>query len=158
MRLFCILIIFSFTITPYHLHAAATTIPVSPPGRSYEKFTSLKIKEVQKLIGRRLSTKEKISFLILKHTARKKAKESNKGTTALVFGIAGVATLILGLFLPYVLLVSLVAAILAVVLGSSVKREDPGNKKANAAVLLGWITLGGIALLLILVAVAFATW
>jgi len=113
---------------------------------------------VEKLIGRKLNIKERISFLILKHNATKKAKGSNKGSTALAFGISGVALLILGLFLYPLILGALVAAIVAVVLGSAAKKQNPSDKKAYTAVLLGWITLGGIALLAILAVIAVATW
>jgi hypothetical protein len=66
--------------------------------------------------------------------------------------------LILGLFIPYVILGALVAAILAIVLGSVARNQDPSNKKAYAAVLLGWITLGAIGLLLILILIALSAW
>ena len=77
-------------------------------------------------------------------------KESKQGQTALTFGIAGAVMLILGLFIPYVIIGALIAGILAVVLGSVAKKQNPSDKKAYAATLLGWITLGAIALILIL--------
>jgi len=119
-------------------------------------LTSLKIKEVQKLAGRRLTFKEKVSLFILKHPSSRKA-ESKQGSTAFVFGIAGLALFFIGLFVPYVMLGAILFAILAIVLGSVAKNQDSSDKKARAAVLLGWITLGATALLLIIAAIAFAS-
>ena len=112
-------------------------------------MASLKIKEIQKIIGRKLTFKEKISFLVLKHTTKKEA-QTKKGNTALIFGIVGVGLLLIGLFVPFVILGAIAGAIVAIVLGSGAKKQDPSDQKARAAVLLGWITLGATALLLII--------
>jgi hypothetical protein len=141
----------------------STTLPepgsttIYPPGEVYKKLTSLKIKEVQKLIGRKLTFKEKISFLVLKHTYRKPA-QTKKGNTAFIFGLVGLGLLVIGLFVPFVILGSIAAAIVAIILGSNAKRLDPSDGKARGAVLMGWITIGAIALLLILAAIVVASW
>src|SRR5258705_5571 len=57
----------------------------------------------------------------------------------------------------YEILGALVAAIFAIVMGSMASKQDRSDKKAHAAKLLGWITLGLIALLLILAAIIVAT-
>lgn len=157
MRLFSVLIACVFLTLPSILHSTVSTT-VTIPAETHKEFTSLKVRDLEKFIGRKLTTKERISFLVLKHNATKKAKGSNKGSTALAFGISGAALLILGLFVPYVILGALAAAIVAVVLGSVAKKQDPSDSKARAAALLGWITLGAIALLVIVAAIAVATW
>jgi len=152
MRILFVLITCGFLASPSTLHSATLPKPVNtiiyPPEVAYKKLTSLKIKEVQKLIGRKLSFKEKISFLILKHASKKETK-SDKGSTALGFGIAAIATVAIGLFIPYVILIAPIAAILAIVLGNKAKKHDPSNKKAHTAVTLGWVTLGIFALIVI---------
>jgi hypothetical protein len=152
MRILSIFIICGFIALPSTLRSATLPQPVNttiyPPEEAYKKLTSLKIKEVQKLIGRKLTFKEKISFLIIKHASKKETK-SDKGSTALGFGIAAVATLAIGLFVPYVILIAPIAAILAIVLGDKAKKQDPSNKKAHTAVTLGWVTLGAFALIVI---------
>jgi hypothetical protein len=123
----------------------------------YKKLATLKIKDIQKLAGRKLTLKEKIGFVILKHKIKRQSKSSQKqGETALIFGIAGLGLFIIGLFVPVLLLGSLIAAIVAVITGSVAK--DPSNRKARAGKLLGWITLGLLALLLILAAIVAASW
>jgi hypothetical protein len=129
---------------------------IKPSEDVFKKLTSLKTKEVQKLIGRKLTFKEKISLLVLKHTFKKEA-QTKKGNTALVFGIVGLALLLIGLFVPFVILGAIVAAIIAVVLGSNAKKQDSSGSKARTAVLLGWITLGATALLLILATIVIAS-
>jgi hypothetical protein len=131
---------------------------IHSPTEISKKLASLKVKEIQKLIGRKLTIKERISLLVLKHSFNQKIKEDKQGSTAFGFGIAALAMLIIGLFVPYVILGSLVAAILAIVLGSVEKKRDRSDRKAQAAVLLGWITLGVIALLLIVAAIVVAAW
>jgi hypothetical protein len=144
----------------------AATIPataesnVTPPNDAYSKITSLKLKDVKKLLGRKLTIKEKIGFIVLKHKLKHppKHKDSeNKGATSQIFGIVGIALFVIGLFVPYVILASLIAAIIAVVTGSVAKRQNPDDRKAHAGKLLGWITLGLITLLLLLAVALIAS-
>jgi hypothetical protein len=161
MRVLSIVVIFILLALPGTLYPATTTQPVNPsinPSNvAYEKLASLKIKEIQKIIGRKLTFKEKISLLILKHTSKKEA-QTKKGNTALIFGIVGLGLFFIGLFVPFVILGAIAAAIIAIVLGSNAKKRDSSDGKARAAVLLGWITLGATALLLIAAAIVVASW
>jgi hypothetical protein len=156
MRALSIFIICISLVLPSTLYPATTTQATSstikPPEIAFGKLASLKVKEIQKIIGRKLTFKEKISFLVLKHTSKKEA-QTKKGNTAMIFGIVGVGLFLIGLFVPFVILGAIAAAIVAIVLGSSAKRQDPSDQKARAAVLLGWITLGATALLLIIAAI-----
>lgn len=140
---------------------SALVIPTVTPTNQISKYqfpqlNTLKVKDIEKKIGRKLTIKESIGFFILKTS--KNAEKSKSGNTALIFGIVGAALLLIGLFVPYVIIGALPAAIVAVVMGSVAKKRDPDDKKARAATLLGWITLGGIALLLILVVAFIAAW
>jgi hypothetical protein len=74
------------------------------------------------LIGRKLTFKEKISFLVLKHTSGKET-QSKKGNTALIFAVVGVGLFIIGLFVPFVILGSIAGAIVAIILGSNAKKQ-----------------------------------
>lgn len=152
MRISSIFIICVFVALPSTLFSATSTTPASttvhPSEEVLQKLTSLKTKEVQKLIGRKLTLREKVSFLILKHTSKRKAQGS-KGSTALGFGIAALALILLGLFVPYIILLSVPAAILAIVLGNKAKKQDPSDKKAQTGVTLGWVAVGAIALIVV---------
>jgi hypothetical protein len=161
MKVLFVFLLGAFLFLPTLSHSVVTIKPNSQTSVSplvYQKIASLRLKDLQKLKGRKLTIKEKISFFILKHIAKKHAKEGKGGQTALGFGIAAAALFVLGLFVPYLILGALIAAILAVVLGSVAKRQDPSDKKAFAATLLGWITLGAIALILLLAVVIVASW
>jgi hypothetical protein len=138
-------------------------IPVNnmlfPNEELYSKISSLKIKDVQRSIGRKLTLKEKIGFLIVKHQLKHRSPEAKMpGNTAFTVALTGLGLLILGLFVPYVILGSIVAAILAIALGSSAYKRDHSDKKAHAAKIIGWLTLGITALLLIIAAIIIATW
>jgi hypothetical protein len=160
MRVLSILIICGLMALPSTSYSSTimqpVNKPINPQEAAFEKLASLKIKEIQKIIGRKLTFKEKVSLFILKHAGYKKAQNKN-GATALGFGIAALTFLILGLFIPYILILSLIASILAIVLGSNAKRQDPSDPKARSAILLGWLTFGAIVVLAILVVIAIAT-
>ncbi|HRO71474.1 MAG TPA: hypothetical protein PK951_13885 [Chitinophagaceae bacterium] len=162
MRKIClvlsVLFFISTVIAP--AYAATTTMPGVPPktpGELMQMLASLKIKDIQKYTGKKLTLKQKISFILVKHKLKRKiSNEKDPGQLPLIFGITGAALFIAGLFLPYVIVGALAAAIVAVVTGSSVKRKDPNNRKAHAGKLLGWITLALIALTAILVAIVLS--
>jgi hypothetical protein len=134
---------------------ASTTFPeakainrVSPePG-----FLSLRLKDVRKILGRKLTLKEKIAFKVFQWKIKKGVKftraekVSKKGKAALILGIVALATL----FIPFVNIFTLPAAILAIVFGNSAKRENPEDKQARVGVLLGWITIGLIMVILVI--------
>jgi len=139
--------------------ALITTADKPVPNEIFlKKITSLNIKDLQKLAGRKFSLKEKISFLILKKSLKHKSGGTQgQGQTAFILGIAALAMLVIGLFVFPVLVGSLVASILAIVFGSVASKKDPSDKKANMGKLFGWITLVLIALLAILVVVVWVS-
>lgn len=135
------------------------TTSIIPIEKLYKKIASLKIKDVQKLTGKKLSLKEKIGFLILKHKAKHAPKEERKpGETAFTFGVLALVLLVLGFFVPYVILGSLIASILAIVTGSVAVKRNSNDRKGYAGKLMGWITLGIIALFLIIAVAVIASW
>jgi hypothetical protein len=149
----------SFSVPTLAITTPGSTSEIIPKENILEKIASMKIKDFQKLTGKKLTLKQKAAFLILKHKLKRKADEKQgQGQTSFVFGLLALGLLVIGLFVPYVIIGSLVAAILAIVIGSVAKKQDPSDKKAHAGKLLGWITLGLIALLLILAAVVIASW
>ncbi len=149
--------IFLFSLHPEAVPVSAPAIIL--PGKTLskeillKKISTLKIRDIQKLTGKKLSLKQRIAFLVLKHQFRRQADDKqNPGQTAFIIGIVGLGLLILGLFVPYVILGSIFASILAIVLGSSAQKKDPADRKAHAAKLLGWITLG-VTLIALIIAV-----
>jgi hypothetical protein len=128
------------------------------PGKIYKKIASLKIKDIQKSIGRKLTLKEKISFFILKQKLRYKPKESLKeGDIPLIVGIASLIFLLLAFLLPYFMIAAIGSAIVAIVSGHRIRKKDPSNKNAKIGKLLGWITLGLITIFFIIILIALAS-
>lgn len=156
------LIVFSATSIANPVNLAAIIPPsdylIKPEQSSFKKISSLKIKDIQKLAGRKLTLKEKIAFIILKKKLRHNPNEKEQGQTAFVIGIVGLALLIIGLFVPYLIIGALIASIIAIVMGSLAKKKNPSDAKAKAAMLMGWITLGLLAFLLLLAAIVLASW
>lgn len=156
-KLFLCLTVLAFYFSPQPV--MATSIPAYPagtvlPGLSVKKITELKSKELRQLLGRKLTLKEKISFLFLKKQLKKKAAErKDPGEGTFVAGLIGGGLFLAGLLFPPLLIGSLIAAIIAVGSAGPVLRKDPGNKKAKTGQILGWITIG---LFLALLALAVA--
>jgi hypothetical protein len=159
---------------------AATTPTINsttPVQLVLDKLASLSVRDAQQLAGRKFTLKEKLGFWILKQQIKKGQKKGfsktliykslkktvgkkdkqkadepgSKGQSALVFGIGAIVLLVLGLFIPYVIIASFISAILAIVLGTIAKKQDKSDVKGGIGKLLGWITLGLIAALVILV-------
>lgn len=161
-------------------YAATTPVSTHPtPGFSIlEPLSSMSMKKAQETLGRKFTLREKLGFLVLKQQLKrarkkgfentqlyramqkksgaKKGSEGSKGQSALAFGIAALALLILALFVPHVIFISPIAAILAIVLGTVAKKRDPDDTNGKVGKLLGWISLGLFALLILAVAIAIS--
>jgi len=129
------------SFTPSKGNTASQTATVDP----LLYFSALPMKEVQKLVGRKLKLNEKLAIKILQWKIKKglgPGKENgykDKGRIAMLFGILGIASLavpVIGFF------GALAFLILALVLGYQARRENPDNRNAKTAIVLGWITLG----------------
>ena len=165
MKKYLVLIILFILCT----RAESTTIPSTASTRSslsnsvnsLQFFSTLSMKEVQQLAGRKLKLKEKIAvkiyqWKIKKGIERQKTGEKkDKGQTAMILGIIGLASL----FIPYAgAVISLVCTVLALVLGYQAKKEHPGNKKAKTAIILGWIAVGLYVLAVAIVIAVLSSW
>ncbi len=136
--------------------------PVVASGRTIildlDKISSLKIKEVQKLIGRRLTLKEKIGFTILKQQVKKRGvtaveKEiKDNGKTSFILGLIGLA----GLVVPLIGFFSLPLAIIAIAVGNKAKKLNPDDKKAKTGVIFSWITIGLLVTIMAIVVLVIA--
>jgi uncharacterized membrane protein YphA (DoxX/SURF4 family) len=151
--LFCLMLLFCLPALCSTPPAdSATTIAIANMNKM---ITSLKVRDFQKITGKKMSLKQKISFGVLKHKLKKESGSSKDGQKSLIFAITGAVLLIVGLFVPFVILAALAAAIVAVVVGSSAQRKNPDDRQAYSGTLLGWITLGLIGALFI-AAIIFA--
>jgi hypothetical protein len=141
----------------------ATSIPIE---FLYKKIASMKMRDLEHQIHRRLTLKEKVGFWILKQKARHEIKraakhregKSSAGSTALIIGIIGLILFVTGLFVPVLWIGSLVASISAIVLGSTAIKQNSKDMQAHAGKLIGWITLGLLALLLLIAVIIVSTW
>lgn len=138
-----------------------TAPPIIIPDASLQFFSSLSMKQVQKLAGRKLTLKEKIAVKFLQWKIRKgitkhpKEAVRGKGHTAKILGIVALSALIVPVVGP---LASFVCAILALIFGYSALKADPGDRQAKSGILMGWITIGLFVLALIIVVAILSTW
>ncbi len=139
------------------LHPARALNAASKPGNAAvnARDFSLKPSEFTRITGIRLTLKEKVALLIvqkkLKKQLGKKGKRARNGDpskTAFIFGIIG---LVLA-FVPPLTVASVPLSILAIAIGNRQKKKDPTDRKARTAVTLGFITVGVILAVAVLVA------
>ena len=126
---------------------------------TWEQLATVKPKEAEKILGRKMTLREKLALKIAQGKLKKalKSKEegkSSKGQTAMILGIIGIACIII----PYGILASIPLGILAIVLGSQARRENKNDGKAQTGIILGIVTLGLVALAIILDAIWLASW
>lgn len=126
--------------------AMTTGNSLKPGGQvvsSYKKPSTSKISTVKRISSR---IQLKFQQWVYKHLIPKqKSKEGakDKGQTAFILSLIG----IIGIVIPFVSILSLPLAIIGLIMGYNVKRDDPTNKKAKTAIILGWITIGILLLL-----------
>lgn len=154
-----IFLLFAFSITS--LSAATPASPktvtgfaVKDPVIPYSYFRSMKIKEAEKLLGRKMKLKEKLAFKAYQWSLKKgfypvkPSDQSKKGNTAMILGIVAIVSL----FVPFLGVAAIPSAILAIIFGNQAKKINPNDGQAKTGVILGWITIGLIALAILLLA------
>ena len=166
-----ILLVLLYILGPVSVVAVATpasnavtcTVINTPPLSAIMPITALSVKSIEKLVGRRLSFKEKIAFKLLqwqqqffgnKRHAFKKETNEKIERQAIWAKWLGIGSLI-GLFIPGVGLLSLPAAIVAIVLGADTIRKTDHPSRSRTGIIFGIITISlmlivaGIVLLVI---------
>ena len=157
-KILFIFLLFSFSIAAHPSITPASQvivgdIGVKDPVNPYSYLSSMKVREVEKLLGRKMKFKEKLSFKAFQWSIKKgiypgkPSEKSKKGNTALILGIVAIASL----FIPYLNIASIPCAILAIIFGNQAKKANPDDGQAKAGVILGWVTLGLIILATIIV-------
>ncbi len=130
-------------IMPYEV------LPVKPvPARvtTQQYPGSLSNSAVSKILGRKLSLKEKIALKILRRKHEPVPPEdrvrTKMGNTSMILGICALGSL---LIFP---LAMLPCGILAVVYGNKAKKANANDTQARTGVILGWIAIGLFVVLL----------
>lgn len=163
-KILFIFLLFSFSIAAHPAvipasQAIVRDIGVKDPVNPYSYLSSMKVREVEKLLGRKMKFKEKLSFKAFQWSIKKgiypgkPSEKSKKGNTALILGIVAIASL----FIPYLNIASIPCAILAIIFGNQAKKANPDDGQAKAGVILGWVTLGLIILATIIVVAWFSS-
>lgn len=132
-KLIYLLLVF---VVPAHVSTGAIAIHPS------DVYTTLP--PVSKPVVAKKTWKQKFVNWVLKKKIQnylKKKKFAGKGdraNTALILSIIAIASLMV----PFVNLLSLPLAIIALIMGYNARRADPQNRDARLAIILSWITVG----------------
>jgi hypothetical protein len=158
LLVFALIIFSSFSVST-NSNIDPVVEPVTKVAMPIDKIASMKMKEAEKILGRKFTLKEKIAFKIAQLKLKKglKAKEegkSSKGQTAMILGIIGIACVLI----PYGIIAAIPLGILAIVFGAEAKKANKNDSKAKTGIILGIVTLGLVALALLLVLIVIATW
>lgn len=153
-------ILLGFMLLSAKVSYPASIVTPNKPVPGNVQILSLKIKDIEKITGHKLSLRQKIELSIFKFAYRKKIHpqslhegKSDKGQLAMILGIIGLGSLLI----PYVMILALPCAIAALIIGYSARRKDPSNRKARTGIVLGWITIGIFILALIIVIAVLTT-
>lgn len=168
MRKFILIILVLIIFSSFSVKPAAVVLPpvnvelaIDPPKTTIpiDKIASMKTKEAEKILGRKMTLKEKIAFKITQYKIKKALKDkekgkASKGQTAFILSLISLCIL----FIPYLAIASIPLAIVGIVMGAQAKKENPNDKKAQTAIILGIITLGLVVLAIIFVIAVLASW
>jgi hypothetical protein len=119
---------------------------------SVNNIASMKAKEIEMLLGKKLTLKEKIALKLAQLKIKKQVKaiekgKPSKGQNAMVLGILSLVVLLI----PFGILASIVLAIMAITIGSKAKKENSHDGKAQAGIIMGIVTLALIVLAIAIV-------
>ena len=120
-------------------------------------MVKMKVKEAEKILGRKMSLKEKIGFRLAQHKIKReqKKKEEGKNTPgqdAFIVSLIAICSIVI----PYVGIVAFPLAIVSLIMGINAKKKDPKDKKANLAIILSIVKLGLFVLAAIVLALVIA--
>lgn len=154
---FLLLLLISF------LSIAATTEKVVPITITTDTGTPVVYPmETQEVHQKKMNFFERILFKLAVKKFMKAAdteKADRQASSALVFGIAALGTLLLGLLVPYVIFAAIPTGIVAMVLGKqAVAGGTSEPAKAKIGKTLGFVALIGFAFILLLAAIVVASW
>lgn len=123
-----------------------------------EKLVTMKVKEAEKFLGRKMTFKEKIGFKLAQRKFKKEIKKNegekdSPGQNAFIVSLIALCSIVI----PYLGIVALPLGIVGLVMGINARKKNPDDKKAKTAILLSIIALGLVMLAVIAVAVIIAT-
>lgn len=167
MRKLPLLILVVFIFSSFTVHHDANVLPATLTSSvntlqkdpiPIDKLAKMKIKEAEKILGRKFTLKEKLAFKIAQLKMKKELKakaagKSSKGQTAFILSLIGLCLLLV----PYASIASLPLAIIGLVMGAQAKKENPDDRKAQTAIILSIVTLGLIVLAVLLVIAILAS-
>ena len=155
---FCLITVFSFPLLLQAVNVPVKTISKkeATANLSSKDILTLDRKEIEEKIGKKLKLHEKIALKILKKKLKKQAKKNSDQTQNSTLPIIGfssaLGSILFGLFgiiSPYLFIVALILALLAVIFSSiairNIKRNVTSNKGKGLAIsglIIGLIILG----------------
>ncbi len=145
-----LLLAFFFSFTSI----AATSPAFAEEPRPALDLKNLNVKMVEKITGKKMTLGQKISFLMMKKKLKKLSdeesftpKQKQQATMSLILGLASIGLL----FIPYLGIVAIPAAILAVIFGA---KSIKGN--SNTKGIIGLVA-GATTLILLIIAIIVIT-
>ena len=141
----------------FYSDAAVVSNRAAPPKFD---FTKIKAKDIEKITGKKLTLFQKIKLKIAQTALSKlkgeiTEKQEKQAEISMILGISSIALLLLSGVLPFIGLLCVPAAILAIIFGAKSLKGN-SNTKGIVGVVTGGVTLVIIVLAIILLAIFFA--
>jgi hypothetical protein len=159
MKLFKPITLLFFLFIASYSYAAVTVDPV-PVSRL--QINKIRINDIEKLTGKKLTFFQKIRFKILQKTLGNfkggeiTEKQKKQAQVSMILGISSLALILLSLTpIAFIGILSIPAAILAIIFGAKSLKGN-SNSQGMVGVVTGGIAVGIITLFLILVIVFFS--
>jgi hypothetical protein len=73
-----------------------------PLVQGHKNIATMKLKEFQQLVGRKLTFKEKVGFIVLKHKMKRHSKDADsQGLLPFILGLSGIGLLVICLLYTF---------------------------------------------------------
>jgi len=152
------LVFFLFFVS--YSFAAVTPGAATPPGFDLRK---IKIKDIEKLTGKKLTLFQKIKFKLLQKLVARvdkreiTEKQQNQAEASMILGISSLALMLLWIlpFIGFIGILCVPAAILAIIFGAKSLKGN-SNTPGTIGIVTGSITLGLIIVAIVVFAILFS--
>jgi hypothetical protein len=143
----------------FSFYADAAVVPATSAPPKFD-FTKIKAKDIERITGKKLTFFQKIKWKIAQVALKKikgeiTEKQKKQAELSMILGISSIGILLLSGAIPFIGLLCIPAAILAIIFGAKSLKGN-SNTKGIVGVVTGGATLLLIVLAVILLAIFFA--
>lgn len=143
----------------FSFYAEAAVVPNGATPPKFD-FTKIKAKNIEKITGKKLTFFQKIKLKIAQTALKKLSgemteKQKKQAQTSMILGISSLVVLLLSGAIPFIGLLCIPVAVLAVIFGAKSLKGN-SNTQGIIGVVTGGVTLAIVVLAIIILAIFLA--